>query len=226
MDQDTNDFLAFPESFNTDRLYFKSIRESARDKITFVFAISGKQIPVGPLEPVLLENIINLEPLNSQDAKIFLEKCEHLFQGKLTPAQKQKILDLGDGVPRLVKRLCKLFLDNLDPATDLKFQKDLQEVNNFFGKNPGSTETIGKIQFSEALSKQEYLLAKLLTDRQNQLVTREEMIEAIWKNKQYDVNDHALDQMLHRLRKKLASASPKCELGVYRGRGVKLSVPI
>lgn len=49
------------------------------------------------------------------------------------------------------------------------------------------------------------------------------MIEAVWENEQYDVNEHALDQMLHRLRKKLSGSTPKCKLEVYRGRGVKLT---
>lgn len=221
MDKPLVIILDHAENF-PDQLYFKSVREAARDKITFIFAISGNTIPTGPLEPVLLENIISLGPLNAQDTKIFQEKCEQLFQGQLAPKQKQEILTLSSGVPRLIKRLTKLFIDNLEPATDLKFQKDLQEVNKYFGKDVASQETIGKVQFVETLSKQEHLLAKLLIEKTGQLVTREEMIEAVWKNNKYEVNEHALDQMLHRLRTKLASSSPKCNLITFRGRGCKL----
>lgn len=220
-----------------EQLYFKSVRESARNKINYVFAISGNTLPIGPLGSVILENIIYLEPLNITDAKVFLEKSEKLYKGKLTPAQRQMILTLSGRVPRLIKRLCKLFLDNLDPATDLKLHNDLKEIATFLQNNPqlkwtipllspSSTaqEKIGEIEFKENLSKQEYLLAKLLIESKDKIVTREEMIEAVWKSKMYDVNEHALDQMLHRLRAKLATAAPKCNLITYRGRGCKLEI--
>lgn len=218
-----------------DQLYFKSVREAARDKITFAFAISGSTIPSGPLESVLLENIIYLEPLTARDAKVFLEKTEELYQEKLSVDQKQKILELSGGVPRLIKRLCKLFMEGLDPKTDLKLQKDVEEIAKFLRNNSNVKwtvpmldnattlgETVNNVQFSETLSKQEHFLAKLLIEKAGQLVTREEMIEAVWKNKKYEVNEHALDQMLHRLRSKLSSATPKCTLTTYRGRGCKL----
>jgi DNA-binding winged helix-turn-helix (wHTH) protein len=37
-----------------------------------------------------------------------------------------------------------------------------------------------------------------------------------------EVADHALDQLLHRLRRKLTSASPPTILKTIRGRGIKL----
>ncbi|MEK7127231.1 MAG: helix-turn-helix domain-containing protein [Patescibacteria group bacterium] len=215
--------LDHAENFS-DQLYFKSVRESGRDKINFVFAVSGSILPTGPLDPVIMENIIYLEPLNTRDARIFLEKCEQLFRGKLTSKQKQEIFILSGGVPRLIKRLVKLFIDGLDPTTDLKFQNDLGEINKFYGRTATTDETVGKIQFKDTLSKQEYLLAKLLIENKDKMVTREAMIEAVWQSKMYDVNEHALDQMLHRLRKKLATATPKCNLISFRGRGCKLEI--
>lgn len=221
----------------TDQLYFKSVRESARNKINFVFAVSGSILPTGPLEPIILENIIYLEPLNSADAKVFLNKTLELYSGKLSSQQIKKVLELAGGVPRLIKRLCKLFLDNLDPTTDLKLQNDLKEINKFWQNNPqlkwnipllspaaASQEKISEIEFKENLSKQEFLLAKLLIENKGKMVIRETMIEAVWQSKMYDVNEHALDQMLHRLRAKLSNSTPKCKLTTYRGRGCKLEI--
>ena len=228
--------LTLPD-FDKQSLYFKAIREAKRDRVAFVFAISGDVAPAGPLKTVMLENLIHMEPLNKRDATVFLARTEKLYKEKLTPAQKQKILALSGGVPRIIKRLCKLFLDNIDPAIDLKLQSDLDEINKFLQTNPqikwnipllsnspDNEEVIGKIRFNESLSRQEYELAKLLIERESKLVTREEMIEVVWKSKMYEVNEHALDQMLHRLRKKLDKATPKGKLITYRGRGCKLEV--
>ena len=185
----------------------------------------------------MLENVIYLEPLNSADAMAFLQKMENLYKGKLTPAQKEEILSLSGRVPRIIKRLCKLFMDKIDAATDLKLQSDLEEIDIFLKNNPqmkwdipllvkktAGQERVNQVEFKEALSKQEFLLGKLLIENKGKMVTREEMIEAVWKSKMYDVNEHALDQMLHRLRKKMENATPKCKLITYRGRGCKLEV--
>jgi len=221
--------------YEKQSLYFKSIRESDRNRTSFIFAISGDVVLAGPLKTVMLENVIYLEPLNSADAMAFLQKMENLYKGKLTPAQKEEILSLSGRVPRIIKRLCKLFMDKIDAATDLKLQSDLEEIDIFLKNNPqmkwdipllvkktAGQERVNQVEFKEALSKQEFLLGKLLIENKGKMVTREEMIEAVWKSKMYDVNEHALDQMLHRLRKKMENATPKCKLITYRGRGCKL----
>src|SRR3989344_1364939 len=223
--------------YEKQSLYFKSIRESDRNRTSFIFAISGDVVLAGPLKTVMLENVIYLEPLNSADAMAFLQKMENLYKGKLTPAQKEEILSLSGRVPRIIKRLCKLFMDKIDAATDLKLQSDLEEIDIFLKNNPqmkwdipllvkktAGQERVNQVESKEALSKQEFLLAKLLIENKGKMVTREEMIEAVWKSKMYDVNEHALDQMLHRLRKKMENATPKCKLITYRGRGCKLEV--
>lgn len=115
----------------SDQFYFKSVRESARDKISFIFAVSGHKVPDGPLHSVCLENIFVLNPLNETDANLFIERCQQLFKIKLTPKEKAEILRLAGGIPRVIKRLCKLFNDKIDPATDPKLQNDIKEIQDF-----------------------------------------------------------------------------------------------
>lgn len=50
------------------------------------------------------------------------------------------------------------------------------------------------------------------------------MIKAIWPTNLYETSEHALDQMIHRLKNKLKSATPKTELVTLRGRGAKVTL--
>lgn len=213
-------------------LSLKALRERMRPNISFIFAADSditKSETLAALEPIkqiISDNIVLINPLTENDAKIFLQKCSGLYGAKLTTQQIKKIIIKANGFPRIIKRLVKLTTDGVDPDLDLRLKIDLEKIAKFSLENSTKTtmDQIGPIIFSQPLTKQEHSLAKLLIEKQNQLVTREQLIETVWKNKQYEVNEHALDQMFHRLRKKLESVTPKCNLITYRGRGCKLQL--
>jgi two-component SAPR family response regulator len=128
-----------------------------------------------------------------------------------------------------------------NPEVDNKLKVDLQKILNYVEINPESDfkipllenfrsqhgptqEKIDKVQFTSRLTRQEYALAKLLIDQAGALINREEMIKAVWPKNLYETSEHALDQMIHRLRLKLEAATPACHLLTYRGRGCKLTI--
>lgn len=231
----------------------RAIRESSRPKTGIIALSNGnlaKYSDLGALTPIrslLFENLIPVPLLNHEDAVISLDNWSTYYQCNLSSITRRNILKVCSGFPRFIKRLTKLAADGIDlakvienPRQDYKLQVDLENLMDFNNGNPensykipllikldkltnNTVDRIGSIKFINLLSKQELLLAKLLIENKGKMVTREAMIEAVWQSKMYDVNEHALDQMLHRLRQKLATTTPKCKLVVFRGRGVKLT---
>ncbi len=231
----------------------KALRESARERISFLFA-SDKNLrdsdleAFGPIKPILAENFVMLGPLSKGDALLFMDKIEKIYGFKLKPEDKKAIYEATGGVPRLMKRLIKLVCDGLEidatiqnPSLDLKLKLDLEKMADFLAANKEITlsiplltalqavkeetwDQVGDVKFKTRLTRQEYNLAHALISRTGQMCSREEMIKAVWPKNLYETSEHALDQMLHRLRKKLESASPKCNLLTYRGRGCKMEI--
>ena len=82
-----------------------------------------------------------------------------------------------------------------------------------------------KLHLNIQLTKSEAIIANLLYTNQGQLVSREDTAKAVWgKNTELDYTDHALDQLVSRLNKKLSLASPPIPIQTLRGRGYRLSV--
>lgn len=232
----------------------RALRESSRPNVSVISLSNinlAKYPALGsltPIQPLLLENIILVPTLSKDDTRSSLSLWEKFYEIKLDKKITEQIICDTNGFPRLIKRLVKLAADkqNLpeilkNPATDSKLKLDLENIASFNRANPemaykiplldrleeltsADFDQIEKVRFYERLSRQEYILAKLLIERNGQLVTREEMISAVWPKNLLETSEHALDQMLHRVRKKLETARPKCELIVYRGRGVRLQV--
>ena len=72
------------------------------------------------------------------------------------------------------------------------------------------------------LSTKEAELLKLLCQKQNQVLTREEALLAIWHDDNY-FNGRSMDVFLSKLRKYL-KADPKVEIMNVHGRGYKLFI--
>lgn len=224
----------------------KSLREGNRPKTTILLA-AEKNVLNHPalaesssLRSIIMENVLYLPPLSDKDSEDFAKAIAKQSGIKLTPKQISEIVTQSGGAPRIIKRLVKLTVSGGDPKTDEKLMFDLRTLTSFCeqcpdynfsspllsitAKQPGSKDKVGSLTFSETLTKQEAALAKALLDANGELVGREEMIKAIWPNNRYDTSEHALDQMIHRLKKKLETATPKCELITLRGRGAKLQL--
>lgn len=217
----------------------KSIREKARPQISIILAAERTvfDLPAfsenSGIRSILMENVLYLPPLNPTDAKSFAKGIAAQLGIKLTAGQLARIVESGYGAPRLIKRLVKIVSagDNVEEDAKLKF--DLETLAKFKTVYPDypieipeltkPKDQISGISFTQTLTKQEAALAKILIEAKGELVDRETMIKAIWPNNRYDTSEHALDQMIHRVKKKFDSATPKCELLTLRGRGAKLN---
>lgn len=232
----------------------KAIRELAREKISFIFIADSNLLKSASFEKfsaiqsILVENVITLNPLDKKDSEIFIKQVEKIMDCKISDKERTKIIETCGGFPRLMKRLTILVSDGEsltklieNPESDNKLRVDLQKILNYVEINPESNfkipllenfrnqhgptqEKIDKVQFTSRLTRQEYALAKLLIDQAGELINREQMIKAVWPKNLYETSEHALDQMIHRLRLKLEAATPACHLLTYRGRGCKLTI--
>lgn len=237
--------LANPKYFSEIKR-LRSLYDQAKSRTTLIFSFDSQALKfttletLAPIRTAMLENVVCVSPLSPADAKIYLNQILSLYKSSLPEKKAIEIIKLSGGVPRLIKRLTKLEIDKVDPKTDLRLRTDLEAISKFLNQNPEikmniplvklvkldqlDKDSVENISFSQSLTKQEYSLAKLLIGNTGKLCSREELIEAVWPKTPYDASEHALDQMLHRLRKKLESASPKCTLSTLRGRGCKLEV--
>jgi DNA-binding winged helix-turn-helix (wHTH) protein len=79
---------------------------------------------------------------------------------------------------------------------------------------------------SESLTSSEFRLLRFLMENQEKILTREEIINAVWKDlaATAGVTDQALDQLIFRLRKKIEDNPNQPEyIQTVKGRGIKYS---
>jgi hypothetical protein len=83
---------------------------------------------------------------------------------------------------------------------------------------------LGKEEVLPPLSVSQYKVLELLYDNQGHIVTRQQLIEAIWGEDQaIIVSEQALDALIRRLRDRLASIDPThAFIATVRGHGLRL----
>jgi predicted component of type VI protein secretion system len=83
---------------------------------------------------------------------------------------------------------------------------------------------VNKVELLPPLSAPQFSMLQLLTERMGDVVTREELIDAIWGSQQADgVSEQALDALVRRLRDRLAAVDPGNNYIVtVRGHGLRL----
>lgn len=86
---------------------------------------------------------------------------------------------------------------------------------------------IGNQEILPPLSASQYKVLELLYSHQGQVVTRQELIEAIWGEEHaITVSEQALDALVRRLRERLANVDPSRTLiATVRGHGLRLDNP-
>jgi hypothetical protein len=94
-----------------------------------------------------------------------------------------------------------------------------------FSRLPEHPEVLtGRIKLEKNLTANEFRAFRCLSDYRDQICSRDRLISGVWgKNASTETADHALDQLIHRLRDKLKSAQPPLKLETVRGRGHRLS---
>jgi len=83
---------------------------------------------------------------------------------------------------------------------------------------------LGKEEVLPPLSVSQYKVLELLYDNSGRVVTRQQLIEAIWGEEQaITVSEQALDALIRRLRDRLASIDPThAYIATVRGHGLRL----
>lgn len=232
----------------------KDVRERYRPQTTILLAAERNILGAeafsenSSLRSILMENVLYIPPLNESESRSFAQAIAKQMDFRLSEKLLKRLVESSGGAPRIIKRLVKLAQTNEkhlfeileNPSLDQKLSFDLESLTIFTHGNPTysfsspllnllrpkseTKDKIAGVQFSTTLTKQEFTLAKTLIENKNELVSREEMIKAIWPTNLYETSEHALDQMIHRLKKKLETATPICTLITYRGRGAKLII--
>lgn len=85
-----------------------------------------------------------------------------------------------------------------------------------------------EIEIDPPLSASQFRLLELLYDQQGRMVTRPEMVAAVWGEQEaIGVSEQALDAMIRRLRDRLAGADPThAYIITVRGHGLRLDNPL
>jgi len=86
---------------------------------------------------------------------------------------------------------------------------------------------INQVQLVPPLSAQQFKLLLLLYENQGQVISRPDLVIAVWGEEQSaGVSDQALDALIRRLRDRLASLDPTHQyIDTVRGHGVRMDNP-
>ncbi len=97
-------------------------------------------------------------------------------------------------------------------------------LQNKFKDGEAFTESLEeKISLRQRLTANEYKLLAFLVKYQGKICSREDLAVAVWGDKaSLEVSNHAMDQLVHRLKEKLSSSKPAVCLETVRGRGHRL----
>jgi hypothetical protein len=87
---------------------------------------------------------------------------------------------------------------------------------------------IGDKELLPPLSVSQYQLLELLSDKPGQVISRAELIQAVWGQEDaVGVSEQALDALIRRLRDRLSAINPKhAFLVTVRGHGLRLDNPV
>ena len=75
------------------------------------------------------------------------------------------------------------------------------------------------------LSVAQYTMLELLYDHDDQVVSRQDLVEAVWGEEAYEVSNQALDALVRRLRDRLAELDEHNFIVTVRGHGLRLDNP-
>lgn len=209
---------------NSLKSIFSGITDTYRDYISFVFSIER------PIESndIYWGKVIFNTSLIKSDFDWFWKGIGGVEK------YKNKIYKATGGFMALIKRLNEIAKEggDLDEAINnprlnahLNYQLELMKEglkgNKSYFDVPIYNTFIDGGDFRSEFTKLENNALKYLNKNLNVIVDREDLIQAIWgEHASQNVADHALDQLMHRLKLKLKNSNMKLE--TIRGRGHRL----
>jgi len=215
-------------------------RQENYGKIKYIFTLEQevtKAYELKNLEPLIsliVQDRYFLPPLNKSDGGWFARSVASLHKLKIEKEEEELIWKLSGGHMQLIKRLvCAKSrgvvietMEKIAPTdSDVIYQLERILATGNFCCPVMNNYLKSKLDKNVAdnLTCFEEKLLKFLNRNQNKICSRDQIIMAVWGEDGLEkVNDHALDQLIHRLRKKLETTPNLGRLEIIRGRGVKL----
>lgn len=206
--------------------YLKALRDQHKYSLAFV---------------LLTHHIIGPEyrPLLGDFYEIASEHIEHLpptdpaqapdFGFSPTPKQFDQITKLSGGIPALIKICIIALRDNssLDPEKNPKLKAQIEEMLSVSPNDPILSHSQLVCEYlnshpSTNLTAAETRLLNLLLQSQNQIISKDQICATVYPDvkDRAGISDHAIDQLIHRLRTKVKS---KHTITTHRGLGYQLS---
>lgn len=208
-----------------------SLIDSNRDLITCVFSLES---PINEKILGRFAQIYYVAMLSKADFEWFIGGLQDTYGKQIDSKSKKLIFETSGGFMALVKRLFEIWesgenleylIQNPENNIHLRYQLDLisESENNL--KVPILENYIKDIKSpnknGDNLTVSEFKLLSYLGSTKGQICSREDIIFSLWgENASFDVSNHALDQLIHRLKKKLDETEMKIE--TVRGRGYRL----
>jgi hypothetical protein len=203
----TTDYLSL---FN----YLKALRDAHKYKLTYVFLLhkpigADKQNILGDCYEIASEHIEYLPTLSPKDCDFYK------LSGGIAAFEKICMIAKRDGI-------------SLDPEQNPKLKAQLEEMLVDYPDHPAYAKSSIIQDYlatrkNTELSAAETRLLELLKSKSGQIVSKDEIAGTIYPDiKNYNgVSDHALDQLIHRLRSKIKDLGSN--ITTHRGLGYKLS---
>lgn len=218
-----------------------SIYDRNRDYVTFVFSLEKETVMksscdiyyVKPLNKLEIKwfvgglaqfnNNIKAETINEivEVSGGYMAIVKRLYEAVVAGENLDKLID-NPNINAHLKYQLELMLEGLGKDKNnievLKKYYLVDKNGKFLSKIVENFELHKNGFRNENLTREEDKAMKLLEKNTNKICLRDDLIGTIWgKNVDLTISDHALDQLIHRLRNKLRNINMNLE--TVRGRG-------
>lgn len=218
-----------------------SIHTQNRSQLNFIFSTDipltelNTLHPFGKLSNLLTDAIIHLPPLSNLESDWFVSDTARQIGKSLTQTQKNHLITISGGHMQTLKRLVET-MD--DPEPNVRLHLHFKQLQDYVSKLNSHQLTLAIPAFNDYISTtnrstdpnelftpNEKKVYDLLQSKLNSMVDRSTIIEHIWGNSaDTTISDHALDQLIHRLKSKLNPSNLPEKIITVRARGHKLVI--
>ena len=222
---DSANRLLKPE-FQPFFLYLKALRDQHKYSLAYILLthhiIGPEYRPLlGDFYEIASEHIERLPPTDPTQMSY--------FGFSPTPKQVDQITKLSGGIPALIK-ICIMALrdkSSLDSEENPRLKAQIEEILSVSRNDPLLSQSQLVREYitnhpQTNLSATETRLLNLLLENQNQIISKDQICAVVYPDVKDSagISDHALDQLIHRLRLKIKS---KHTITTHRGLGYQLS---
>lgn len=172
---------------------------------------------LGNIEKALKDEVVNfgLETLWDSCSEISQQQLIDLITGKKTDFSEYLI---GTGMVRMENGRVRLF----SSLMELWLKELVGKRKGLIEEKEGKLWRGGR-EITNELSFQEYAVLKLLWDRANEVINRDEVAEVMWpKNKEESYSNWAIDQLMCKIRRKIGDIGKEKMIKTVRGQGFVL----